>query len=250
MKAAYAALGLGEEQPVRKVPLHIYRERGVLMIDPVDTAGGGGAGGGTVVVGGRGGGMSNDIGQTILVRMNRIEQTQTQYQVSTTTQLSEIRSYVGSQFRVVNNNIRAFSGTVQGSLVRQRASNRGQRLLAQSEADEAPPMVEVSPATLSNNIKTLMALWNEYKFGINGRKPAERFTVLQRTADRATKQKYWRRNHVWQTMARLVRGGRTAERAAIEIYRVYGHGTSVTKIIEAMIRDKRLYPGGVHPSLG
>ena len=194
--------------------------------------------------------MSNDIGQTILVRMNRIEQTQTQYQVSTTTQLSEIRSYVGSQFRVVNNNIRAFSGTVQGSLVRQRASNRGQRLLAQSEADEAPPMVEVSPATLSNNIKTLMALWNEYKFGINGRKPAERFTVLQRTADRATKQKYWRRNHVWQTMARLVRGGRTAERAAIEIYRVYGHGTSVTKIIEAMIRDKRLYPGGVHPSLG
>ena len=80
--------------------------------------------------------------------------------------------------------------------------------------------------------------------------PAERFTVLQRTADRATKQKYWRRNHVWQTMAQLVRGGRTAERAAIEIYRVYGHGTSVTKIIEAMIRDKRLYPGGVHPSLG
>ena len=246
---AYAALGLDEEQPIRKVPLHIYRVNGVLMIDPVDTTAATGTTTGGTVVGG-GGGIANEAAQqTVLVRMNRMEQTQTQYQVSTTTQLTELRSYVGSQFRIANNNIRAFGGTIQGSLVRQRASNRGHRLLAQFEGDEAPPMAEISPATLSNNIKTLMEFWHEYKYGINGRKAAEKFTNEQRTADRAIKQKYWRRNHVWQTMARLVRGGRTAERASLEIRRVYGHRISVTKIIEAMIRDKSRYPGGIHPNL-
>lgn len=247
VRNAYAQLGNEEEQPIKKIPLHIYRLRGVLMIDPVDTAVAG-PNNGPVVAGG-GGGMSNELAHTILVRMNRLEQAQTQHQVSSNTQVSELRSYVGSQFRMLNNNIRAYGGTIQGSLVRQRASNQGQTMLGQADASQAPPMVEFTTATLSNNPRTLIELWNEYKFGINGRKPAEQFTTHERTSNKSLKQKYWRRNHVWQAMARLVRGGKHPSRAALEIRRVYGFDVSVTRIIEAMIRDKKNHTGGIHPNL-
>ena len=70
--------------------------------------------------------------------------------------------------------MRCYGGTIQGSLVRQRASNTGHRLLRHGEANEAPDLVEVRPAILSNNPRSLMALWHEYGFGINGRKPAKR----------------------------------------------------------------------------
>lgn len=200
---------------------------------------------------GGGGGMSNELGQTILVRLNVVEQAHTQSQLNNASSSAELRSFVASQFRLLNNNIRGFGGTIQGSLVRQRASNRGVMLSGQavSSQHQLAPLVEVTPATLSNNPRTLICLWNEYKFGINGRKPAENFTIAERNSNRSLRQKYWRRDLIWKAMARSVRGGRTAQSAAIQIQSAYGYDTSLTKIIEAMIRDKQRYPGGVHPNL-
>ena len=65
----------------------------------------------------------------------------------------------------------------------------------------------------------------------------------------AIKQKYYRRNLVWQTMARLVRGGLTAEVAIDRIHSVYGYDSSTSKIMTTMVNDKRRYPGGMHPNL-
>ena len=65
----------------------------------------------------------------------------------------------------------------------------------------------------------------------------------------AIKQKYYRRNLVWQTMARLVRGGLTAEVAIDRIHSVYGYDSSTSKIMTTMVKDKRRYPGGMHPNL-
>ena len=75
-----------------------------------------------------------------------------------------------------------------------------------ADADELVQVEEVTPATLSNNPRSLQLLWQEYKFGINGRKPAEKFNPDERNTP-ANKQKYYRRNIVWQTLARLVPGG-------------------------------------------
>ena len=94
-----------------------------------------------------------------------------------------------------------------------------------ADEDELVPLQEVTPATLSNNPRSLHLLWQEYKFGINGRKPAEQFTLEERNMP-ATKQKYYRRNLVWQTMARLVRGGLTAEIAIGRLHSVYGYDSS------------------------
>ena len=69
--------------------------------------------------------VSNDIGQSILVHMNGLEHAHTQSQLNHSALIFELRSYNynSSQFRVLNDNSCAFGSTLQGSLVRQRASN-------------------------------------------------------------------------------------------------------------------------------
>ena len=109
-------------------------------------------------------------------------------------------------------------------------------------------MEEVTTATLSNNPRSLVLLWEEYKFGINGRKSAEQFTRAERNV-KPNKQKYYRRNMVWRTIARSVRAGLTAEAAIERIHRVYGYNTSPTKTMWQMIKDKKRYQEGIHPNL-
>ena len=77
--------------------------------------------------------------------------------------------------------------------------------------------------------RSMLMLWQEYKFGVNGRKAAEQFTVAERNS-KPNKQKYYRRNMIWKTIARLVRGGLTPEVAIDRIHRAYGYSTTPTKI--------------------
>ena len=198
-----------------------------------------------------GAGMSQEAIQTILIRLNRLEQNQTQMQVAFNTQISDMRNYIAGQFRVMNNNVRAYGGTIQGSLVRQRQSNRGTNLMLASQSGQAPPLVEIRPATLSNNPRSLCDLWREYEFGINGRKPAKEFTMQERNVTLGgTKQKWYRRSHFWRVMERLIRKGHDYQMAILKIRQVYGQGVSVTKILNGLIRDKMKYiPFDCHPNL-
>ena len=78
VKDAYAALGLAVEEPIEKVPLHVYQgPNGVFGIgDAVSTETSG-----VVTAGGEGVvGMGNKVGQTILVHMNILKQAHTQSQ--------------------------------------------------------------------------------------------------------------------------------------------------------------------------
>ena len=70
VKVTYAALGLDEDEPIKKISLLIYRVNGVLMIDEID--GGGTAGGGAV------GPNPTELQQTVLVHLNRLENMVTQ----------------------------------------------------------------------------------------------------------------------------------------------------------------------------
>jgi hypothetical protein len=143
---------------------------------------------------------------------------------------------------VVNNNIRRFGGTIQGAVARQDPREAAQRRRAEAELeDEAEER-----ATLSTTPRTLSDMWIEYKHVFGGRKPAEQFTSRERNNPaNGLKQKYYRRNVVWQTIARIVRGGATSAEAIHRIKESYGHKQSVTQIINKMIRDR---PAG-HPNL-
>ena len=250
VRSKYSLLGLDEEQPVEKIALHVYRgPNGTFGID--DCVGvGTGAGGASEGALQGGGPMTAEMAQTILVRMHALETSQMQAQANLSATISEFRNYSASQFRLLNNNIRAYGGTIQGSLVRLRPSNQQTRVASTHEAssENLAPLVEAAPARLSNNPRSLMCLWNEYKYGLNGRKPAEQFTVAERNTT-LSKQTYYRRNIVWQAIARQVRAGLTAEVAIGRIRSAYGYDASPTKTIVAMVRDKRRYADGIHPNL-
>ena len=124
VRSKYSLLGLNEEQPVEKIALHVYRgPNGTFGID--DCVGVGTGAEGAVEGALRGGGpMTAEMGQTILVRMHALETSQMQGQMNVLATVSEFRNYCTSQFRLLNNNIRTYGGTIQGSFMRQRASNQ------------------------------------------------------------------------------------------------------------------------------
>jgi hypothetical protein len=98
-------------------------------------------------------------------------------------------------------------------------------------------------ATLSRNPRTLFILWQEYEFGIAGRKAAKNFTALERGR---VKYNYHRRKVVWEKIAEMIRAGHTANTAIDAILVAYGEGTPVTRIINLM-RVQRTRGG--HPAL-
>jgi hypothetical protein len=100
-----------------------------------------------------------------------------------------------------------------------------------------------APAVLSPNPRSLHVLWQEYEFGIGGRKAARLFTPAERGR---VKYSYHRRKVVWDKMAELIRAGHTAQTAADLIYQAYGANTPTTRIINQMRRDRQ---NGGHPLL-
>ena len=241
---AYLTLGLDEDQPVKKVPLHVDRVDELLMIDELPTNAQGVAGAGTTNAGIA---ASQERDQAMVIRIERCERAITQSTQANQSAIGELRNYVGENFRVLNNNVRAFGGRIEGSLVRQRRSNQQYRLLNRNEADQAGPMREVSRATLSKLPRHLLTLWREYMFGLHGRKPARLFTTEERNR-KEIKQLYYRRNVIWQLMEKQVRFGLTPEQACAELRVVYGNKTSITRMSELIVKDKKRY-GSYHPSL-
>jgi hypothetical protein len=91
--------------------------------------------------------------------------------------------------------------------------------------------------TLSLTLKSLQELWFEYKFGIDGRKPAEQFTTREKKESRRLKQMLHRRNDFWQYMVRFVLRGETVDTAIMRTQQCHGQQQSVTAIINKMIAD-------------
>ena len=81
-------------------------------------------------------------------------------------------------------------------------------------------------------------MWQEYQFGIDGRKAAREFSAVERGL---VKHKYHQRKVVWDKNSEMIRGGWTANAAIDDFYIRYGRGMSVTRIINRMRRER----GGV-----
>ena len=91
-------------------------------------------------------------------------------------------------------------------------------------------------ATLSSSPKSLYVLWDEWMYGLGGKKPARLFTAVERGR---SKRKFSRRRVVWDKISEMVRSGMTAHTAIDAIYHHYGHNKSVTTIIDEMRKDRR-----------
>lgn len=119
-------------------------------------------------------------------------------------------------------------------------------VLPSMEVEEDEPgvaQIHQGIARLSKCPRSLHELWKEYQVGTGGYKAAKDFTAQERGAD---KSKYYRRNVFWTKISELILAGYSSDEACDLVYRCYGRGCSVTKIINKMIADKK---EGGHPGL-
>ncbi|CAJ1935012.1 unnamed protein product [Cylindrotheca closterium] len=248
VRTAYGELNQDTQQPVEKVPLFVHRRDDQLMIDEaiiIDGDGSTGAGGGVVA-----GNSTYDLLQSIKINIQQLQQQLNNVAARSDTNFSDLRAYIQHRDRILNNNICAFGGTIEGGLQIQQA-NAGRRLLplaARGANVDVGPVKAANMAILSGNPRSLYKLWREYQHGIAGRKPARYFTATEQNCSRQMKQKFYRRKQVWDTISRLVANGHTVQSAIERIKQVYGQNVSVTRIMDGIIRDKRQY-GGPHPNL-
>ena len=99
-------------------------------------------------------------------------------------------------------------------------------------------------ASLMSNPKDLYILWQEYKFGVGGRKPAQKFTASERGK---VKHKYHCRKVFWDLISEMVRSGKLAEVAINQVYSVYGYSDGITKILNLMHNNQK--QNYCHPQL-
>ena len=102
----------------------------------------------------------------------------------------------------------------------------------------------VHHARLTKNITSFTQLWQEYKVGLYGYKPAEQFTMDEQNLSRGMKQMWYRWNMVWALTARMVRNGYSAQVAINRIHAVYGSNISITELIKKITIN-----GCDHPNL-
>ena len=133
--------------------------------------------------------------------------------------------------RPVNNGFRN-RGTVPPIAVNAGVPSEIQNLLA---ADNI--RTRESHARLSYRPKHLEDLWQEWEFGVGGRKAAKLFTSSERGL-KENKFAYSRRKPFWLLMHELIRRGHGTDSACQLIRKVYGESIAVGKILEQIRKDK------------
>ena len=98
-------------------------------------------------------------------------------------------------------------------------------------------------STLCKCPTSLFILWQEYEFGVGGRKPAKNFNAQERGR---VKFNYCLRKHFWDLMNSMIRHGYTFNVAIDKIYSVYDRRNSATKILRAIQNDAK---NGGNPQL-
>jgi hypothetical protein len=228
--------------PVMKVPLHISRIENQVFIEEALTVGIEGA---PIFVGGDGAAQAAattqlhiNQQQTVLLAINRMDQRQANQHQQVCAEISGLRSYCSSQFALMSRNMSRYSMQPVRRIgpANPNAATGTPRSHFRNEGIDAT-------AKLAPHPRTLLLLWHEYLFGLEGNKPARNFTSTERGT---VKFKFCRRNNFWTVMARLINGGFTELTAIDKVHQAYGNNLSVTSILNKMQKDKR---NGGHPNL-
>ena len=203
---------------VERVPLHICSINGNLCVDEVNTGTSLNAGGVGATAAGTAPGANTAVLQSILLQQQRCAQSVSALHVHVDSQFQVMKAWQQQRFATMIDNIRRFGGTIQGGFARQdpvQASNRRRAVAQQGNAPLGPPAnrPDDGHAELCPNLHTLHDLWDEYKFGIGGRKPASQFTSQEcgEHGVNKKKQRCYRRKRIWDLMDRLTREGDTVD---------------------------------------
>lgn len=191
-------------------------------------------------------------GQTPLLLATHFQKLEDMERVLIESRNSHDRHYgtISQKLECIERNVRRMSMVPFRAAPIQQASNYHQGSESR-ETSESLPAFRHNPsqrlpafqASLIPNPRDLYVLWQEYEFGVGGRKAAKEFSSVERGR---VKFKYCRRKIVWDCIHRMVRSGHTSDSAIDKIYEVYGRSTNVSTIINKMRADNQT---GGHPAL-
>ena len=230
--------------PVKKIPLVIGGEEGALVINELDN-GNDNDETNPVARGGIAGG--NDNGQLrVLVSAVR---SLTRQNEEMKNELHIFKCTCNTLLSQLNNSVKriAMIPSVRAHSVRSRRSNMifSEDTGGDGLAGTAVPAIGNNrndndsipyELTLCRCPKSLHVLWQEYEFGVGGRKAAKLFSSSERGR---VKFNYSLRNHFWNLMRNMLLRGYSHSSAIDKIYRVYGNNHSATKILRMIRNDAK-----------
>ena len=228
-----------EDNCVEKIPLHIYSVNGNLCIDEVTGALPTVGGAATAVATAVNTGSHHAVLSSILLQQQRCAQSVSLLHMHVDNQFQAMKTFLQRQNTTLNGNIRRFGGTIQGGFARQDPVQAGDRRVAAAQLGNPPnDPQEDGTAELVPNIRNLAELWDEWKFGIGGRKPAQFFTQQERGGygNNGKKQRYYRRLKIWLLQQKLVNEGHPIGVANLAIREAYGRNLSLTNLSKMIQR--------------
>jgi len=218
--------------PIERVKLSIYKVGELLCIDELPPSEGDGDGNGAAAPVQRQQQRSaGDQAQTLSIlhslniRVGNLEE-------KVAASHGDIKQEIQQQLSHINKNI----SRIQLLAPTQRAASTGT-----SVGPIRPTSAQLGKP------KCLHTLWVEYTHGLGGNKAAKDFTATEKGK---CKQKYYRRRVFWNLVATLVNAGYGAPAAVDKVYHQYGRDSSVTKVLDCLLEDRKRYRdnGGVHPA--
>ena len=227
-----------ETNPVKKVGLIVCGHEGQLFIDDL-------------VVDGEGPAVNDETQAATVTDLNLTRRRQSSELQAVLSQLAVIRKQnevLHTELDITKTHIckkLKYMADTMNRIAAIPATMSEKRYLNLTSTDTNPslsysPLLPTGPkkqaAKLCRNPKSLYMLWNEYEFGIGGRRPAKTFSKEERGTDRFN---YYKRNIFWSLVVEMVHRGRSANDAIDKIYQAYGYKTSVTKIIKKLQDDKK-----------
>ena len=271
---AYKALPVENkpDQPVNRVPLHVYRIGEETFIEEIwqqeqagtnqqpvtDTTANTPQANLARVPASGGNAATQQVLQTLLIQNQQLQRSLQEMEQRLDLRDQANRSWLEEKMRRINDNVRRFGGTIQSGLSRQ--DGRRTIAVARGVEEEAAAPVTQQPGTINRggrnwptlcpNVNSLLSLWTEYEFGIGNRKPA-RFWKGRERGNKSQKQTYYRRNCIWKLQVHLTNKGHRIEAANAIIRRTYGENTSITNVAKAIVEDRKRYRnhGGMHPNI-
>ena len=140
--------------------------------------------------------------QQILVNQRLLAQQQIDMDARHQARHNELKEYCSKSFEQINRNIMRYGGTIHGAMARQEPSRRqmaardGFGNVRSGGTTTTTRRPTASMPELTKNISSLMELWMEWEFGIDGRKPAKLWTPSER-GNKQFKMIYQRRKQIW-----------------------------------------------------
>jgi hypothetical protein len=228
LRMRYLAIQTLDEviNPIEKIQISIYSVGGQLQIDPVikrNPTGNDGEEATTIVVA-----PPPEAQQALLAQQHALRSRVEEIYTTIRNQNDDMMQRIQTLHRVVARIGNRPAQINRGFVGRQNNNDNDDRDAGVVPLDNRPIQYE---STLSANPKDLYTLWEEYEFGIEGRKAARKFSSKERGR---VKYKYHRRKVVWDLVAELIRGGHTYLTAIDSILDKYGRESTVTSIINKL----------------